>query len=257
MRIARFRVDGITAYGEVDGPVGQEEVIEWGGDVAAGRVDPTGRRFPLSEVVLLSPVTPSKIVAVAKNYVAHAREFGSEPPATPQLFLKPSTAVIGPGQAIELPAYDDHVDHEAELAVVIGRTCRQIDVDEALSYVIGYTIANDVSARTVQRSEPQWVRGKAFDTSCPIGPWVVTGLDPVGLAVRCWVDGELRQDGNTRDLVHPVPELVAFAASVMTLLPGDVILTGTPAGVGPLSDGNNVTCAIEGIGELSNPVVRR
>ncbi|MDR0416521.1 MAG: fumarylacetoacetate hydrolase family protein [Propionibacteriaceae bacterium] len=256
MRIARFQVDGRTVYGEVVGPPGGETVVEWRGDFADGHLDPTGPEHRLADVVLLSPVAPSKVVAVAKNYAAHAREFGAEPPAVPQLFLKPSTAVVGPGQAIRLPAYDDHVDHEAELAVVIGRACRGVAADDVVDYILGYTVANDVSARTAQRAEPQWVRGKAFDTSCPLGPWIETAVRPDRLRVRCWIDGQLRQDGCTADLVHPVPELVAYAASVMTLLPGDVVLTGTPAGVGPLAPGNLVTCAVDGIGELTNPVVR-
>jgi 2-keto-4-pentenoate hydratase/2-oxohepta-3-ene-1,7-dioic acid hydratase in catechol pathway len=257
MRIARFTTDGRTLQGEVVGPAGAERVIEWRGDQLAGTAEATPISYPLSEVTLLAPVRPSKVVAVAKNYAAHAQEFGGGVPATPQLFFKPSTAVIGPGATIVLPAYDDHVDHEAELAVVIGRRCSQVSAEEALSYVLGYTVGNDVSARTVQRAEPQWARGKGFDTSCPLGPWIETDVDPGGLGVRCWVDGELRQNGNTRDLVHPVPVLISYISQAFTLLPGDVVLTGTPAGVGPLTAGNQVTCAVDGIGELSNPVVRR
>jgi 2-keto-4-pentenoate hydratase/2-oxohepta-3-ene-1,7-dioic acid hydratase in catechol pathway len=258
MRIARFTVGDRTVYGEVRGAAGAEAITVWEGDPVTGTAAPTDITYRLSEVTLLAPVIPpSKVVAVAKNYVAHALEFGGGVPAQPQLFLKPNTAVIGPGQAIVLPTYDDHVDHEAELAVVIGRRCREVSAADALAYVFGYTVANDVSARTVQRAEPQWVRGKGFDTSCPLGPWIETAIDPGALPVRCWVDGLLRQDGNTRDLVHNVPTLIAYASSIFTLLPGDVLLTGTPAGVGPLAAGNEVTCAIEGIGTLTNPVLRQ
>ncbi|MDR0960118.1 MAG: fumarylacetoacetate hydrolase family protein [Propionibacteriaceae bacterium] len=255
MRIARCKVQGRIIHAAISGEAGSEIVEELTGDPVAGDVADTGKSYPMAAATLLAPVTPSKIVCVAKNYAAHAAETGAEVPASPMLFLKPPSAVVGPNQPIVLPSYSSDVDHEVELAVVIGRAARNVAPEEALSYVFGYTVGNDVSARDVQKTEPQWVRAKAFDTSCPLGPWIVTGLDPADLALRCHVNGELRQDGTTCDLVVDVAHLIAFASTVMTLLPGDVVLTGTPAGVGPLTGGDTVVCSVEGIGELRNPVV--
>lgn len=210
--------------------------------------------LPLSAVRLLAPVVPSKIICVGRNYADHAREQGVDVPDIPLLFLKPPSAVIGSGAAIEIPPQSHLVEHEAELAIVIGREGRWIQMDEAAQYILGYTIANDVTARDLQRRDGQWTRGKGFDTFCPLGPWIETELDPADALISCRVNGEIRQMASTRDMVFTVPQLVAFISSVMSLLPGDVILTGTPAGLGPLEAGDQVEITIEGIGSLSNPV---
>jgi 2-keto-4-pentenoate hydratase/2-oxohepta-3-ene-1,7-dioic acid hydratase in catechol pathway len=211
---------------------------------------------PLEQVELLAPCQPGKIVAVGLNYRAHADESGHQVPDEPVIFMKPPTAVIGPGAAIVYPAHlSQRVDYEAELAVVIGRRARHVRREEASEYVLGCTCANDVTARDLQQRDGQWTRSKSFDTFCPLGPWIVPDLDVSDLAVRSRVNGELRQDGRTSDMLFPVEELVAFVSAVMTLEPGDVILTGTPAGIGPLLPGDRVTVEIEGIGTLANEVV--
>ncbi|SIR10748.1 2-keto-4-pentenoate hydratase/2-oxohepta-3-ene-1,7-dioic acid hydratase (catechol pathway) [Micromonospora avicenniae] len=226
-----------------------------------GEIKFTGARWALSDVRLLSPILPSKVVCVGRNYAEHAAEHGSEVPKEPLLFLKPSTSVIGPRDAIRLPIFSKQVEHEAELAVVIGATgARRADRAAAERAIFGYTCANDVTARDLQRSDGQWTRAKGFDSFCPIGPWITTGLDVSDLEIRCEVGSdpnalEVRQLGRTRDMVFDVPALVSYISHVMTLLPGDVILTGTPAGVSPLTDGDTVTVRIEGIGELTNPVL--
>jgi 2-keto-4-pentenoate hydratase/2-oxohepta-3-ene-1,7-dioic acid hydratase in catechol pathway len=221
-----------------------------------GRFALTDRVAPLERVRLLAPVLPTKVLCVGKNYADHAAEMGGDVPAEPLIFSKPSTAVIGPGEAIRLPELSAEVHHEAELAVVIGRLTRRVAVEQALDSVLGYTCANDVTARDLQRRDGQWTRAKGFDTFCPLGPWVDTAVDPrQGLPVRCLVNGELRQNGTTSDLVFDVAALVAYCAAFATLLPGDVILTGTPAGVGPIVAGDEVTVQLEGIGALVNPVV--
>jgi 2-keto-4-pentenoate hydratase/2-oxohepta-3-ene-1,7-dioic acid hydratase in catechol pathway len=214
----------------------------------------TGDRWALPDVRLLSPILPSKVVAIGKNYAEHAKEMGGEAPSTPMIFLKPSTSVIGHGDVIRLPANSNRVDHEAELAVVMGRPAKDVPREHAMSYVLGFTAGNDVSARDQQRADVQYTRAKGYDSFCPLGPWIETVLDPGDLRVTASVNGELRQDGRTRDLVHDVASLIEFISNVMTLLPGDVILTGTPAGVGPIVDGDTVTIEIEGIGALTNPV---
>ena len=226
-----------------------------------GQVQFSGARWALSDVRLLSPILPSKVVCVGRNYAEHAAEHGSEVPKEPLLFLKPSTSVIGPRDAIRLPIFSKQVEHEAELAVVIGAPgARRADRAAAERAIFGYTCANDVTARDLQRSDGQWTRAKGFDSFCPIGPWITTGLDVSDLEIRCEVgrnpeEMEVRQLGRTKDMVFDVPALVSYISHVMTLLPGDVVLTGTPAGVSPLTDGDTVTVRIEGIGELSNPVV--
>ena len=226
-----------------------------------GRPEFTGRQWPLSEVRLLAPILASKVVCVGKNYADHAREMGSEPPAEPLLFLKPNTSVAGPGSPIVCPPSSRQVEHEGELAVVIGQPCRKVSAARAHEVILGYTCANDVTARDQQRADGQWTRAKGYDTFCPLGPWIVTDLDPNGLDVRTTVtraDGssELRQDGNTSQFMHTIGEIIEYVTSVMTLLPGDVVLTGTPAGVGSLEPGDTVSVEIEGIGTLSNPVAR-
>lgn len=200
---------------------------------------------------LLAPVVPSKIVCVGRNYAAHAKELGNEVPKAPLLFLKPPSAVVGPGGVVELPEDSARVEHEAELAVVVGVRARHVARERALDHVLGYTIACDVTARDVQRADVQFTRGKGFDTFCPLGPWIETELDPRDVRVTCDVSGVRRQDGRTRDMVFDVPTLVAYVSRVMTLEPGDVILTGTPEGVGPLEAGDRLVVGVEGLGELA------
>ncbi len=208
----------------------------------------------LSSVRLLPPVQPGKIICIGRNYAEHAREHHAEIPELPLLFMKPPSAVIGPEETILLPPQSQQVEHEGELAVVIGKQGRRISPENALDYIFGYTIGNDVTARDLQRKDGQWTRGKGFDTFCPLGPWIETIFDPSDVMVTCRVNDEMRQMASTRDMLFNVRQLVAFISSVMTLFPGDVILTGTPAGVGPLTDGDEVAVTIDGIGTLRNPV---
>ena len=210
---------------------------------------------PLDQVKLLPPVVPSKVLAIGRNYAAHAAEFDTPPPEEPLLFLKPPSAIVGPDVPIVMPALSQRVDYEAELAVVIGRRCRKVSPETASACVLGYTCANDVTARDLQRRDVQWTRGKGFDTFCPLGPWIVTDLDPADVEVVGRVNGEVRQRGRTSDLLFSIPQLIAYASAVMTLEPGDVLLTGTPAGVGPLQPGDIVEVEVWGIGVLRNPVV--
>lgn len=210
--------------------------------------------FPLDSLQLLAPTLPGKIVCVGRNYVEHVKETNAEVPTTPLLFLKPPTCVIGPNQSILLPPQSMQVDHEAELAVVIGKRARWVQPEEAFSYVYGYTIGNDVTARDLQRKDGQWTRSKGFDTFCPLGPWIDTGFNPADAMITCHVNGELRQMASTRDMIFHVDQLIAFISSVMTLEPGDVIMTGTPAGISPLHSGDVVEVAIDGIGKLRNTV---
>jgi 2-keto-4-pentenoate hydratase/2-oxohepta-3-ene-1,7-dioic acid hydratase in catechol pathway len=226
--------------------------------VDPGTVRLTGQRYPLAEVRLLAPVLPSKVVAVGKNYAAHTREMGVEQPAEPAMFLKPSTAVTGPGDRIAYPVkLTERVEYEGELAVVIGRLCRDVPKERAEDVIFGYTCANDVTARDLQLRDEQWTRGKGFDTFCPLGPWIETGTDPSDLGLTTTVNGGVRQHATTRELLWDVPSLIAYISAVMTLLPGDVLLTGTPEGVGPLTDGDEVSVTIETIGTLTNRVVVR
>jgi 2-keto-4-pentenoate hydratase/2-oxohepta-3-ene-1,7-dioic acid hydratase in catechol pathway len=219
----------------------------------------TDDSYQLDREWLLPPVTPSKILCIGRNYAAHAKELGHDVPKEPLLFLKPPSSLIGPGQAIVLPAESARVEHEAELAVVIGRRCKSVPRERALDYVFGFTCAGDITARDLQRSDGQWSRAKGFDTFCPVGPWIETDIDPADVRVSCSVNGTVRQDGNTRDMIFPVEELVAYASRMMTLEPGDLLLTGTPEGVGPLLHGDRLEITIFGIGTLScdveNPTV--
>lgn len=210
--------------------------------------------MPIGRVRLLAPVEPSKIICVGRNYAEHAREHGAEVPEMPLLFLKPPSSVIGPNEKIVLPPQSAQVEHEAELAVVIGKRARWVSQEEALGCVFGYTAANDITARDLQRKDGQWTRAKGFDTFCPLGPWIETELDTADILITCRVNEEMRQMVSTRDMVFSLPELIAYASSIMTLLPGDVILTGTPAGVGPLLSGDRVEVTIDGIGTLTNVV---
>ena len=263
MRIARFSVDDEVKFGLVEGEGEQPESLEVAEILGHpfGPVQVTQRRWPLSRVRLLAPVLPSKVIGIGRNYAEHAAELGNEAPGKDDpavVFLKPSTSVIGPSDAIQYPlgvSFD--VQHEAELAVVIGRMCRQVPVARVPEVVLGYTCGNDVTARDLQRAENQWGRAKGFDTFCPLGPWIETELDPSDLAITCTVDGDLRQAGRTAQMTRPVADLVSYVSEAMTLLPGDVILTGTPAGVGPIVVGQQVSVGIEGIGNLTNRVVAR
>lgn len=219
-----------------------------------GELESTGQIVALTDVRLLPPIIPTKIIGIGKNYADHASEMGGEVPAEPIIFLKPTTALIGTGDDIVLPTTERRIDHEVELAVIMGRMAKNVSVADALDYVFGYTVANDVSDRHLQKADGQWTRAKGFDTFLPMGPWIRTDIDPSGLRLTAEVNDALNQDGNTSDLVKGVAELVAFCSGVMTLVPGDIILTGTPAGVAQIQSGDVVTCAIEGIGELINPV---
>lgn len=210
--------------------------------------------IPVEDVQLLAPVRPSKIIAIGRNYAAHAEEHGAEVPEIPLAFFKPPSAVIGPGEAIHIPPQTQQMEHEAELAVVIGKGGRWIAMDEADAHILGYTIANDITARDLQRSDRLWTRAKGFDTFAPLGPWIETDFDPTDAIITCRVNDAIRQMASTRDMVFSVKKLVAFISSIMTLYPGDVILTGTPEGVGQLKKGDVVEIDIEGIGNLTNPV---
>jgi 2-keto-4-pentenoate hydratase/2-oxohepta-3-ene-1,7-dioic acid hydratase in catechol pathway len=275
VRIARFAKGGEVAYGVVgeaqaDGAgAPRPDPLAGGLSVIAelrghpfspgkGGVQFTGATFPLDDVRLLAPVLPSKVVAVGRNYADHAREMGTEPPAEPVLFLKPSTAVVGHGDPIAYPVkLTQRVDYEGELAVIIGRLCREVPAAQAAEVIFGYTCANDVTARDLQARDGQWTRAKGFDTFCPLGPWIETDADPADLELTTVVNGEVRQQTRTSQLLYDVPALVEYVSTVMTLLPGDVLLTGTPAGVGPLEDGDEVSVTIENVGSLRNTVVNR
>jgi 2-keto-4-pentenoate hydratase/2-oxohepta-3-ene-1,7-dioic acid hydratase in catechol pathway len=273
VRIARFARGGDVGYGIVeevqpDGAAGAGLAPETDGLAVAELIGHpfgvgesvrlTGARYELADVRLLAPVLPSKVVAIGRNYLDHVREMGNEPPPEPVIFLKPSTAVAGPRDPILYPAgLSERVDFEGELAVVIGRLCRQVPQERVPDVIFGYTCANDVTARDLQAKDGQWARAKGFDTFCPLGPWIETDLDPADLELTTIVNGEIRQNARTSQLMHGVTELVSYVSDVMTLLPGDVLLTGTPAGVGPLKDGDEVSVTIEGIGTLSNGVTSR
>jgi 2-keto-4-pentenoate hydratase/2-oxohepta-3-ene-1,7-dioic acid hydratase in catechol pathway len=255
MRIARFTTGEDPAYGLVDGA--GEKIAEITGDPLYQRIELTGAVHQVADVRLLAPVIPrSKVIGIGKNYADHAREMGGEAPPTPLMFLVPNTAVVGPGDPVVMPPQTSEVSYEGELAVVIGRLCKDVEASEALSAVFGYTVANDVTARDLQRTDGQWARAKGFDTFCPLGPWIETDLDPAGQRIVTILDGDIVQDGATSDMVHDVAALIAFASQAFTLLPGDVILTGTPAGVGLVEAGQRVDVDIDGIGVLSNPFVR-
>jgi 2-keto-4-pentenoate hydratase/2-oxohepta-3-ene-1,7-dioic acid hydratase in catechol pathway len=265
VRIARFVHPSGISWGTVEGPPGADAealtVAAIEGHPFAG-ITFTGQRWALPDVRLLSPVLPSKVIGIGKNYAAHVAEMkgltgNGEAPANPLMFLKPSTSVIGTGDLIRLPGESSTVHFEGELAVVIGRPAKDVQVADALGVVLGYTCANDVSARDLQASDGQWTRAKGFDSFCPLGPWIETVLDPSDLALSTTVNDVVKQDSRTSLLLHDVPSLIAYVSRVMTLLPGDVILTGTPDGVGPIVNGDSVTVEIEGIGALTNPVRNR
>ncbi|WP_414941393.1 fumarylacetoacetate hydrolase family protein [Amycolatopsis sp. cmx-11-51] len=253
MRLARIAHPGGVAFASVEGDGDDAQVLEIA-EHPFGNPNFTGKRWPLADVRLLAPILPSKVIAVGRNYAKHAAEFGNEVPQDPMLFIKPSTTVIGPNTPIRVPDGIGRVDFEGELAIVIGQPVKNVPAARAASVILGYTVANDVSARDLQKADGQWGRAKGFDTFCPLGPWIETSIDAADLALKSEVDGVLKQNGRTSDLVHKIPELVEFVSGVMTLLPGDIILTGTPEGVGPIEDGQSVSITIEGIGTLTNPV---
>jgi 2-keto-4-pentenoate hydratase/2-oxohepta-3-ene-1,7-dioic acid hydratase in catechol pathway len=251
MRLVRFRFGDRIATGAVD--VGSEAVRVLAGTFFEQPV-PTGEEVPLDDVRLLAPVLPSKVVCLGKNYAAHAAEFDSDVPDEPLLFLKPSTSVIGPGDTIPLPSISRRVDYEGELAVVIGRLARSVRAEEAFRYILGYTCANDVTLRDLQKKDGQWTRAKGFDGSCPLGPWIETNLDPNDARIETRVNGDTRQSATTVDLAFGVATVIEYITTFMTLLPGDVVLTGTPEGVGKLEPGDRVEVEVEGVGVLANPV---
>ena len=258
MRIARYTTGEDPTYGIVAGDTGAEWIAEIQGDPLYQPVVFTGNRVSLADVRLLAPVIPrSKVIGIGKNYAEHAREMGGEAPTEPLMFLIPNTAVVGPGDPVVLPPQSNEVHYEGELAVVISRLCKDVPIERVKDVVFGYTCANDVTARDLQRADGQWARAKGFDTFCPLGPWIETDLDPGALSIVTRRDGEVVQDGTTADMIHDVAALVAHVSQAFTLLPGDVILTGTPAGVGPVASGQRVEVEIEGIGILSNPFIRR
>lgn len=254
MRLARVAHAEGMSFVAIDGPDGQREAREIA-DHPFGEPSFTGRRWPMADVRLLAPILPNKVIGVGRNYADHAAELGNPVPTEPMFFLKPSTSVIGPDTPIRLPAVSARVDYEGELAVVIGRPCKDVPAEDAAGVVLGYTVANDVTARDLRRPNAPWLVSKGFDTFCPLGPWIETELDPADVLVRTTVDGEIVQEASTVDLLFPISELIETISAVMTLLPGDVILTGTPPGVGPLTAGQTVTVAVDGIGQLRNRVI--
>lgn len=276
MKIARFATGDEIRYGIVEGLPADDVVPSGGSDarLVVLKGDPlysvpqaTGEVVQLADARLLSPVIPrSKVVGIGKNYAAHAAEMGSEAPAEPIVFLKPNTSVIGPDVPIVLPTWSSEVHYEAELAVVIKSLAKDVPASEASRVILGYTVANDVSARDAQRLDATWARAKGFDTSCPLGPWIEipepaaageAGFDPANAVVRARVDGQVVQEGTTADMITSIPKLISYVSSIFTLLPGDVVLTGTPAGVGEIRAGQRVEVEVEGIGGFGNPVVRR
>ncbi len=253
-------VNGVGDTGSVAAEAAAQLIVAQldGHPISAQEVKLTGAYYRLADVRLLPPVVPTKVICIGKNYADHVEEMGGERPAEPIIFLKPSTAIIGPDDPILRPtAISERVDYEGELAVVIGRIGREVPADRAAEVIFGYTIANDVTARDLQARDGQWTRAKGFDSFCPLGPWIETDLDPADLELTTRLNGEVRQHSRTSLLMHQVPALIAFVSQVMTLIPGDVLLTGTPAGIGPMDKGDEVSVTIEGIGTLTNLVTDR
>ena len=265
MRIARFTTGEDPQFGVVTGELDEHGEIDPDATVVAIASDPlyaginlTDQQFRLEDVRLLAPVLPrSKVVGIGRNYAAHAAELGHDLPSEPLMFLKPNTSVVGPGDPVFYPRQTQELHFEGELAVVIGRICRDVPPEQVSEVVFGYTVGNDVTARDLQRNDVQFTRAKGFDSFCPLGPWIETELDVSALQVQTYLNGDLKQDGSTKDMIFDVPTLVAHVSSVMTLLPGDVILTGTPEGVGPMEVGDEVDVVVEGIGSLTNRIVSR
>ncbi|GAB3259406.1 fumarylacetoacetate hydrolase family protein [Alteromonas gracilis] len=269
MRICRFTTGDDPRFGVLTGEVDGQGIPDEDAVVVALTGDPmyvgltlTEEEFKLDDVRLLAPVLPrSKVIGIGKNYAAHAAEMGGEVPEEPLMFLKPNTSVVGPGDPVFYPRQTSNLHYEGELAVVIGRICRDVPPEQATDVIYGYTVGNDVTARDLQRKDGQFTRAKGFDSFCPLGPWIETDVDPQAFAegrkVQTYLNGDLVQDGSTADLIFDIPTLVAHVSSVMTLLPGDVILTGTPEGVGPMQPGDEIEVFVEGIGNLNNKVVTR
>ena len=258
MRIARYTTGEDPSYGIVEGEPGREFIAQVQGDPLYQPVVLTGETVRLEDARLLAPVIPrSKVIGIGRNYADHAKEMGGEPPAQPLMFLVPNTAVVGPGDSIVMPAGAQEISYEGELAVVIGRIAKDVPRERVSEVVYGYTCANDVTARDWQRGDGQWARAKGFDTSTPLGPWITTELDVSDVRVTTELNGEPKQDGRTSQFIFDIPEVLAYITSFTTLLPGDVVLTGTPAGVGPMRPGDEVAVSIEGIGTLTNKVIVR
>ncbi len=249
MKLVRFQVHGRTACGILQG----EEVTELEGDLF-GTLKTPATGHTLAGVRLLSPCSPSKVVAVGLNYRDHARELGLPVPDTPIIFLKPPTAVIGPGDIIRFPGMSSQVDFEAELGIVIKDRIKDIRPEEARGHILGYTCANDVTARDLQKKDGQWTRAKSFDTFCPVGPWIETDLEPDDLLVESFLNGVQRQSSRTSQFIFNADHIISFISQVMTLYPGDLVITGTPAGIGPMAPGDEIEVRIEGIGSLKNTV---
>jgi 2-keto-4-pentenoate hydratase/2-oxohepta-3-ene-1,7-dioic acid hydratase in catechol pathway len=264
MKYCRFQFDEQPHYGLIESVAGKEVITrlllsppeEVGGDMEDLVTKRMGH-IPLAEATLLAPVRPSKIVCVGRNYREHAVELGHEVPVEPLIFLKPPSALLAPGQQIRRPRLSQRVDHEGELGVVIGKSCYKLAADEDVrAYVLGYTCVNDVTARDLQDKDGQWTRAKGFDTFCPVGPLVTDEIDPwAAIGVETRVNGEVRQQGNTRDFIFPLDIIIRHISQVMTLLPGDLIATGTPKGVGPVTAGDVVEVSVDGVGTLRSPVV--
>jgi 2-keto-4-pentenoate hydratase/2-oxohepta-3-ene-1,7-dioic acid hydratase in catechol pathway len=249
MKLARFQVQGRTACGIIDG----EDVTELEGDFF-GALKTLSKRHAIASVRILAPCSPSKVVAVGLNYRDHAQEMGIPVPDMPIIFLKPATTVIGPGEIIRYPGMSTRVDYEAELGIVIKDTVKDLIPEEARRHILGYTCANDVTARDLQKKDGQWTRAKSFDTFCPVGPWIETGLEPDDLLIESFLNGKRRQSSRTSQFIFKADYLVSFISQVMTLYPGDLIITGTPAGIGPMERGDEIEVRIEGIGSLKNRV---
>lgn len=250
MKLCRFEVDGNVQYGIVEGEsvrsLGTQSFV----DAEAAAAAAASAALPLASVKLLSPVQPGKIIGVGRNYADHAKELGNQVPKDPLLFLKPPSSVVGPGASVELPEDSERVDFEGELAIVIGQTGRHIAPADWRKYVFGFTCADDVTARDLQKKDGQFTRGKGFDTFCPLGPWIDTDLDPADLELTTKINGEVKQSARTSQMIFDLPTLIAYISRIMTLEPGDVILTGTPSGVGPLQPGDRVEVSIDGLGTL-------
>jgi 2-keto-4-pentenoate hydratase/2-oxohepta-3-ene-1,7-dioic acid hydratase in catechol pathway len=251
MQIVRFRADDKTRYGALEG----NHIIEYTGTPYSS-FKRARKKYPLRQSVLLAPVVPSKVVAVGLNYRDHAEELNLPIPSEPIIFLKPLSAICGPGDPIVFPAEADRVYYEAELAIVIKKRCHHASTERAREHVLGYTCLNDVTARDLLARDGQWTRAKGFDSFCPVGPCIVTDIDPNGVDIESYLNGERRQSSNTKHCIFAVEDVIARVSAVMTLLPGDVIATGTPGGIGPMQPGDKVEVRIEGIGSLKNPVIR-
>ena len=255
MKVARFTLgEGEPLYGVVDG----DDLVVLGGDPLFHGIHPTEKRVPLEQAKLLAPVIPrSKVVCVGMNYAEHAKDMAHEGPENPLIFLKPNTAVVGPGDPIIIPPVEGRIVHEGELAIVIGAVAKRVKAKDWKDVVFGFTIANDVSARDVMFADGQWARAKGYDSFCPIGPYIDTDFDPFDAHIETYVDGELRRQGSTKDLIYSIPEIIEFCSDVWTLLPGDIICTGTPSGMGGFVHGQTIDITIAGLGTLSNPARNR